>query len=126
MYENIQFTFKDGKIVDAKANDTQRINQHLDTDEGSRYVGEFAIGVNPYILNPMKETLFDEKIAGSIHFTPGNAYADCDNGNRSAIQISLVKVKIDSSGNQTTKLTLHSYTLVLKRKSDRWSQTTRR
>lgn len=93
LYENIQFTFKDGKIVDAKANDTQRINQHLDTDEGSRYVGEFAIGVNPYILNPMKETLFDEKIAGSIHFTPGNAYADCDNGNRSAIHWDLVLIQ---------------------------------
>lgn len=93
LYENIQFTFKDGKIVDAKANDTQRINQHLDTDEGSRYVGEFAIGVNPYILNPMKETLFDEKIAGSVHFTPGNAYADCDNGNRSAIHWDLVLIQ---------------------------------
>ena len=85
--------FKDGKIVEAYANDTQRINKVLDTDDGARYVGEFAIGVNPYILEPMKETLFDEKIAGSIHFTPGNAYTDCDNGNRSAIHWDLVLIQ---------------------------------
>ena len=85
VYEHIKFTFRNGKIVEATANDTQRINQHLDTDAGSRFIGEFAIGVNPYILHPMKETLFDEKIAGSIYFTPGNAYEDCDNGNRSAV-----------------------------------------
>lgn len=93
VYEKIRFVFKDGKIVEATANDTDRINKHLDTDEGARYIGEFAIGVNPYILHPMKETLFDEKIAGSIHFTPGNAYADCDNGNRSAIHWDLVLIQ---------------------------------
>ena len=93
VYENIKFVFKDGKIVEAYANDTQRINKVLDTDDGARYVGEFAIGVNPYILEPMKETLFDEKIAGSIHFTPGNAYTDCDNGNRSAIHWDLVLIQ---------------------------------
>jgi aminopeptidase len=57
----------------------------LNTDEGARYVGEFAIGFNPYVLHPMKDTLFDEKIAGSIHFTPGQAYEEADNGNRSEI-----------------------------------------
>ena len=93
VYENIKFVFKDGKIVEAYSNDTERINKVLDTDEGARYVGEFAIGVNPYILEPMKETLFDEKIAGSIHFTPGNAYTDCDNGNRSAIHWDLVLIQ---------------------------------
>ena len=72
VFENISFEFKNGKIVKATANDTARINRVLDVDEGARYVGEFAIGVNPFILEPMKETLFDEKIAGSIHFTPGN------------------------------------------------------
>ncbi len=73
-FENITFEFKDGKIVKATANNTEKINQILDSDEGARYIGEFAIGVNPYVLKPMKDTLFDEKIAGSIHFTPGQAY----------------------------------------------------
>ena len=69
-FEQVKLTFQDGKITDATANDTERINQVFDTDEGARYVGEFAIGVNPYILEPMKDILFDEKIQGSIHFTP--------------------------------------------------------
>ncbi|MEW6564418.1 MAG: aminopeptidase [Spirochaetota bacterium] len=93
VYESISFGFKNGKIVSAKANDTERINRILDIDEGARYVGEFAIGVNPYITNPMKETLFDEKIAGSIHFTPGNSYDDCDNGNKSALHWDLVLIQ---------------------------------
>ncbi len=78
-YENIRLTFKNGKIIDATANDTKRINEVFDTDEGSRFIGEFAIGVNPYILDPMKDTLFDEKIMGSFHFTPGQAYEEADN-----------------------------------------------
>lgn len=75
------------------ANDTTRINQVLDTDDGARYVGEFALGVNPYILNPMKDTLFDEKIMGSFHFTPGNCYDDAPNGNHSAIHWDLVCIQ---------------------------------
>lgn len=97
-YENISFTFKDGKIIDAKANDTVRINQVLDTDEGARYIGEFAIGVNPYILKPMKDTLFDEKIMGSFHFTPGNCYEDAPNGNSSAIHWDLVCIQTPEYG----------------------------
>ncbi|WP_139905222.1 aminopeptidase [Clostridium thermarum] len=92
-YENIRLEFKDGKIIKATANDTERINKVFDTDEGARYVGEFAIGVNPYILYPMKDTLFDEKIAGSIHFTPGKSYEDCFNGNVSAIHWDLVYIQ---------------------------------
>lgn len=97
-YENIRFTFKDGKIIEAVANDTARINEALDIDEGARYVGEFAIGVNPYINVPMKDTLFDEKIAGSIHFTPGRAYDDADNGNRSAKHWDLVMIQTPEYG----------------------------
>jgi len=97
-YENIHLEFKDGKIVDATANDTKRIGELLDTDEGARYVGEFAIGVNPFILHPMKDTLFDEKIAGSFHFTPGNAYEDADNGNRSAVHWDLVVIQREDYG----------------------------
>lgn len=92
-YENISFTFKDGKIIKAIANDTKAINKVLDTDEGARYVGEFAMGVNPYILHPMKDTLFDEKIAGSLHFTPGQCYKICPNGNNSAIHWDLVLIQ---------------------------------
>ena len=43
--------------------------------------------------SPMDNTLFDEKIAGSIHFTPGNAYEDCDNGNRSSVHWDLVQIQ---------------------------------
>ena len=92
-YENIVFTVKDGKIIDAKANDTARINELLDVDEGARYFGEFAIGVNPYILHPMKDTLFDEKIAGSFHLTPGMCYEDAPNGNKSANHWDLVMIQ---------------------------------
>lgn len=92
-YENIRFEIKDGKIINATANDNERINQLLDTDEGARYFGEFAIGVNPYILNPMKDTLFDEKIAGSFHLTPGMAYEDAPNGNDSAVHWDLVMIQ---------------------------------
>ena len=92
-YDNIRFEIKDGKIINATANDTDRINQLLDTDEGSRYFGEFAIGVHPYVLQPMKDTLFDEKIAGSFHLTPGRAYEECDNGNHSAVHWDLVLIQ---------------------------------
>lgn len=92
-FENIRLEFKNGKIINATANDNERINKVFDTDEGARYVGEFAIGVNPYILKPMKDTLFDEKIAGSIHFTPGASYDNCFNGNKSAIHWDLVYIQ---------------------------------
>ena len=97
-FENIKFTFKDGKIIEATANDTERINKILDTDEGARYIGEFAIGVNPYVTKPMKDTLFDEKIKGSIHFTPGNCYEEAPNGNQSAIHWDLVWIQTPEYG----------------------------
>lgn len=97
-YNNIRFEFENGKIVKATANDTEGINKVLDTDEGARYVGEFAIGVNPYVLTPMLDTLFDEKIMGSIHFTPGNSYDDCDNGNKSAVHWDLVLIQTPEYG----------------------------
>ena len=92
-YENVCLEFKDGRIINATANDTARINEVFDTDEGARYIGEFAIGVNPYILEPMKDILFDEKISGSIHFTPGNCYQEAPNGNASAIHWDLVWIQ---------------------------------
>jgi aminopeptidase len=97
-YENIQLTFENGKIVAATANNTERINNVFDTDDGARYIGEFAIGVNPYVLKPMKDTLFDEKIMGSFHFTPGQAYDEADNTNRSAIHWDLVCIQTPEYG----------------------------
>ncbi len=92
-FENVRLTFKDGKIVEATSSNTARLNEILDSDEGARYIGEFAIGVNPYILHPMNDILFDEKIAGSFHFTPGQAYEDADNGNRSTIHWDMVNIQ---------------------------------
>jgi aminopeptidase len=97
-YQNVRLTFQDGKIVQAEANDNERINKVFDTDEGARYVGEFAIGVNPFITKAMNDTLFDEKIAGSFHFTPGSCYEDCDNGNQSAIHWDLVCIQTPEYG----------------------------
>ena len=71
----------------------KRLNEILDTDPGARYMGEFSLGFNPYILNPMCDILFDEKIAGSLHFTPGQAYEECDNGNRSAVHWDMVLIQ---------------------------------
>ncbi|MGG0717372.1 aminopeptidase [Robertmurraya massiliosenegalensis] len=92
-FENVKLTFKDGKIIEAESNDTNRINQIFDTDEGARYVGEFAIGVNPYISHPMQDILFDEKIDGSFHFTPGQCYDDAFNGNHSNIHWDMVNIQ---------------------------------
>lgn len=92
-FENVILTFKDGKIIDAKANDTERITKIFDTDEGARYVGEFAIGVNPFIQTPMQDILFDEKIDGSFHFTPGQCYEEASNGNHSDIHWDLVNIQ---------------------------------
>ncbi|AKO94429.1 aminopeptidase [Priestia filamentosa] len=92
-FENVKLTFENGKIVDATANDTERINHIFDTDEGARFVGEFAIGVNPYIQHPMQDILFDEKIDGSFHFTPGECYEEAYNGNHSNIHWDMVMIQ---------------------------------
>lgn len=92
-FENIRFEIENGKIIKATANDNDRINHLLDTDEGARYFGEFAIGVNPYVSHPMKDTLFDEKIDGSFHLTPGMCYEDAPNGNSSAVHWDLVMIQ---------------------------------
>ncbi|HWX20058.1 MAG TPA: aminopeptidase [Candidatus Binatia bacterium] len=92
-FENVCLEFKDGKIIKASSNNTKRLNEILDTDAGARYAGEFSLGFNPYILNPMCDILFDEKIAGSLHLTPGQAYEECDNGNRSAVHWDMVLIQ---------------------------------
>jgi aminopeptidase len=92
-FENIRLVFKKGKIVEATSNNTKRLNAILDTDAGARYIGEFAIGFNPHILHPMQDILFDEKIAGSFHFTPGMCYETTDNGNQSSIHWDMVCIQ---------------------------------
>jgi len=92
-FDNVRLTFKDGKIVEATANNTEAINNVFDSDEGARYIGEFAIGVNPFIREPMKDILFDEKIDGSFHFTPGQAYEVAYNGNNSSVHWDLVCIQ---------------------------------
>jgi aminopeptidase len=97
-FENIRFVFKDGKIVEATSSDTKKTNQILDSDPGARYVGEFALGFNPFIDTAMKDILFDEKIKGSLHLTPGNAYDDAFNGNRSEVHWDLVLIQTPEYG----------------------------
>ncbi len=102
LYRDIRLRLHRGKIVEATcaddgdrpgAGNPRKLNAILDTDEGARYIGEWSLGFNPHILYPMNDTLFDEKIAGSFHFTPGNAYQEADNGNRSSVHWDLVVIQ---------------------------------
>lgn len=97
-YERVQLTFRDGRVVEADANEPEKLAKMLDTDEGSRYLGEFAFGVNPSIEKPMKDTLYDEKIGGSLHLALGRAYDDADNGNRSSVHWDLVLIQTPAWG----------------------------
>ena len=97
-HEDVRLEFEDGRIVAAESSNTSHLQEVLDSDEGARYVGEFAIGLNPHITAPMKDILFDEKIAGSIHLTPGGAYEIADNGNRSQIHWDLVLMMHPEAG----------------------------
>lgn len=97
-FNNIKFEFKDGKIIKATANKEKEINEILDTDEGARYIGEFAMGLNPYMEKPIGDTLFDEKIKGSFHFTPGDSLEESDNGNRSSIHWDIVTIQTPEYG----------------------------
>ncbi len=93
-FDGVSFRFENGKIVEAHCNgNDEALNKILDTDEGARYIGEFALGVNPHVLKPMRDILFDEKIAGSFHLTPGQCYDEAPNGNESAIHWDLVCIQ---------------------------------
>lgn len=102
-FKNIRLKFKDGKIINATcgSGDEAKLNSIFDTDEGARYVGEFALGYNPYVLEPMKDILFDEKIAGSLHFTPGRCYEEASNGNDSEIHWDLILIQRPEYGGGT-------------------------
>ena len=93
-FENVRLVFKEGRIVESSATvGGDRLSEVFNADAGARFIGEFAIGFHPHILQPMKDILFDEKIAGSFHFTPGQAYEEADNGNRSEIHWDLVCIQ---------------------------------
>ena len=96
-HNDIRLVFRNGKITEATSTATQKLNEVLDADD-ARYVGEFAIGFNPYCTKPMKDILFDEKIAGSIHFTPGSCYDEASNGNKSSIHWDMVMLQTPEAG----------------------------
>jgi aminopeptidase len=89
-HNDIRLVFREGRIVAATSSESAKLNEVLDADEGARFIGEFAIGFNPYCVKPMKDILFDEKIAGSIHLTPGACYDEASNGNKSDIHWDIV------------------------------------
>lgn len=98
IHDNVRFEFENGKIVKATSTNTEHLNKVLDSDDGARYIGEFAIGFNPYVTEPMLDILFDEKIAGSFHFTPGQAYAEANNGNNSGVHWDIVCLQDEAHG----------------------------
>jgi aminopeptidase len=97
-YTDVELVLERGRIVDAGGPDAERVRRVLDTDDGARYLGEFALGVNPLIEKPMKDVLYDEKISGSLHLTPGRAYDEADNGNRSCVHWDLVLMQSPAYG----------------------------
>lgn len=102
-FDGIRLAFKDGKVVEATSNQTAKLNEILDSDDGARFIGEFSLAFNPHVLHPMRDILFDEKIAGSFHFTPGQAYEDADNGNRSQVHWDMVCIQRPEYGGGTIK-----------------------
>ena len=100
-FDNVRLEFKAGRIVNATANNTAKLNAILDSDPGARYIGEFAIAFNPHILKPMRDILFDEKICGSFHFTPGQCYESTENGNHSQVHWDLVNIQRPDWGGGT-------------------------
>jgi aminopeptidase len=102
-FDGVRLEFRAGKVVkaDCAGGDAEKLRRIFDADEGARYTGEWSIGCNPKILSPMRDILFDEKIAGSFHLTPGNAYDEADNGNKSRIHWDLVQIQRPEYGGGT-------------------------
>ena len=102
-FDGIRLTFRAGKIVEAQCSggDVKKLHRILESDEGASSIGEWSLGCNPRILHPMRDILFDEKIAGSFHLTPGNAYDEADNGNRSKVHWDLVQIQRSDYGGGT-------------------------
>lgn len=98
-FDNVKLTFKNGRVEEYSSSNDEALGAILDSDEGARYVGEFAIAFHPFIEKPMRDILFDEKIRGSLHFALGEAYEEADNGNRSQIHWDIVLRQEDGGGN---------------------------
>ena len=96
VYHDVRLEFSKGQIVNCTCQeDVISLKEIFDTDQGARYIGEFSLGLNPLIKKPMGDILYDEKIIGSIHFTPGRAYKDAFNGNISSIHWDMVLLEPD-------------------------------
>ncbi len=100
LFSNVRLEFKDGKITNATCDsgNQEKLEEILNMDEGARYVGEFSLGFNPLITEPMGDILFDEKIKGSLHLTPGKCYDEAPNGNDSIIHWDLVLIQREEYG----------------------------
>jgi len=89
--EDIRLRFEDGKVVDATAaKNEDYLIRTLDTDEGARYLGEFAFGTNFDITRFTKNILFDEKIGGTVHMAVGAGYPETGSINRSAVHWDMI------------------------------------
>jgi aminopeptidase len=98
-FNNPRLVFKNGRIEEnACEGDNAAFTALLDADEGARYVGEFAIGVNNAVTKAIGNTLYDEKIGGSFHFTPGCSYALASNGNKSQLHLDIVCIQTAARG----------------------------
>jgi aminopeptidase len=99
VFTNIKMEFKDGRAVKVTCDgDSKALNSILDIDPGARFIGEFAVGVNPKIKRPMKDGLFDEKIDGSVHFALGSCYDEVPNKNKSAIHWDIILIQTPEWG----------------------------
>lgn len=101
-FNGIKLEFIDGKVVncDCDSGDKEELEKILDSDKGARYIGEFAIAFNPIITKPMNDILFDEKIYGSFHFTPGACYDEASNGNKSMVHWDMVCLQSKHTGHE--------------------------
>ena len=98
IHNNVKLEFQNGKIIKCESDHPTELQQIFDTDEGARYIGEFAFGLNPFVTKAFTNTLYDEKNSGTIHFTPGASYDDCFNGNKSAVHWDLVQSHLPEFG----------------------------
>jgi len=89
--EDVRLWFENGRVVKATAEKNEVfLHQMLDTDQGARYLGEFAIGTNPYMVHFTKNAHLDEKIGGTIHLALGNSFPEVGGRNQSAIHWDMV------------------------------------
>ena len=89
--EDIRLRFERGKVVEATAAHGQEyLERMLDSDDGARFVGEFAFGNNPGIQRGIQNILFDEKIGGTIHMALGNSYQECGGTNVSGLHWDMI------------------------------------